>query len=183
MVYPNIKIDYRDTPDKFRDVADEVISFLVENLLVLNTIEEECAKLFEYQNRGIRMKGMPKDSAGIWSLFKARYGEAISSFCTDKLIARGYAQSMNGAGRVLAPDGTLVEEKINGRYAYLNYGCELAITMKSNKRAEIEIFYFDRNRFHLNYWKRFTLTNTDKWRLADIKWKIDKNDRWKKDTI
>ena len=46
MVYPNIKIDYRDTPDKFRDVADEVISFLVENLLVLNTIEEECAQLF-----------------------------------------------------------------------------------------------------------------------------------------
>ena len=174
MVYPNIKIDYRDTPDKFRDVADEVISFLVENLLVLNTIEEECAQLFEYQNRGIRIKGMPKDSTGIWSLFKARYGEAISSFCTDKLIARGYAQSMNGAGRVLAPDGTLVEEKINGRYAYLNYGCELAITMKSNKRAEIEIFYFDRNRFHLNYWKRFTLTNTDKWRLADIKWKNDK---------
>ena len=177
MVYPNIKSDYRDTPDKFRDVADEVISFLVENLLVLNTIEEECAQLFEYQNRGIRIKGMPKDSTGISSLFKARYGEAISSFCTDKLIARGYAQSMNGAGRVLAPDGTLVEEKINGRYAYLNYGCELAITMKSNKRAEIEIFYFDRNRFHLNYWKRFTLTNTDKWRLADIKWKNDKNDR------
>lgn len=183
MDYPNIKIDYRDTPDKFCDMADEVISFLVENLLVLNTIEEECSQLNEYLNRGIRMKGMPKDSAGIWSLFKTRYGEAVSSFCTDKLMVRGYAQSMNGMGRVLAPDGTLIEEKIYGRYAYLNYGCELAISIKSNKRAVIEIFYFDRNRFHLNYWKRFTLTNTDKWQLADIKWKDDKNDRWKNNNV
>ena len=183
MDYPNIKIDYRDTPDKFRDVADEVISFLVENLLVLNAIEEECSQLKEYQNRGIRIKGMPKDSAGIWSLFKTRYGEAVSSFCTDKLIARGYAQSMNGARRVLAPDGTLVKEKIYGRYSYLNYGCELAITMKSNKRAVIEIFCFNRNRFDLNCWELFTLTNTDKWWLADIKWKDDKNGKWKNDTL
>ena len=181
MVYPNIKIDYRDTPDKFRDVADEVISFLVENLLVLNTIEEECAQLFEYQNRGIRIKGMPKDSTGIWSLFKARYGEAISSFCTDKLIARGYAQSMNGAGRVLAPDGTLVEEKINGQYAHLNYGCELAITMKSNKRAIIEISYVDED--YLSRWRQFTLINTDQWRLDDIKHKFHENDKWKNETL
>ena len=183
MDYPNIKIDYRDTLDKFRDAANEVISFLVENLLILNTIEEECSQLNEYLNRGIRIKGMPKDSAGIWSLFKTRCGKAVSSFCTDDLIERGYAQSMNGAGRVLAPDGTLVEEKIYGQYAYLNYGCELAVTMKSSKCAVIEIFYSDRGRFDLDCWQLFTLTNTDKWQLADIKWKDDKNDRWKNNNV
>ena len=181
MEYPNIKIDYRDTPDKLCDMADEVISFLVKNLLALNTIEEECSKLNEYQKRGIRMKGMPKDSAGIWSLFKTRYGEAVSSFCTDKLIARGYAQSMNGARRVVAPDGTLVEEKIYGQYAYLNYGCELAITMKSTKRAIIEISYV--NKDCLNRWRRFTLTNTDQWKLDDIKQKFHEDEKWKNDTL
>lgn len=183
MDYKNIIIEYRDTPEKLHGAADEVISYLVENLLKLNSIEEECSQLSEYQRRGIRIKGMPKNSEGIWSLYKTRYGEAVSSFCTDKLIARGYAQSMNGVRRVLAPDGVLVEEKIYGRYAYLNYGCELAITMKSTKRAIIEIFCFNRNRFDLNCWELFTLTNTDKWRLADIKWKDDKNGKWKNDTL
>lgn len=183
MDYQNIKIEYRDTPEKLREVADKVISYLVENLLKLNSIEEECSQLNEYQKRGIRIKGMPKNSEGLWSLYKTRYGEAVSSFCTDKLIARGYAQSMNGMRRVLASDGTLVEEKIYGQYAYLNYGCQLTITMKSAKRAIIEIFCLNRKHFDLNYWHQFTLTNTDKWRLADIKWKDDKNNKWKNDTL
>lgn len=101
MDYPNIKMDYRETPEKFRKQADDLISCLLENLLKLNSIEEECSQLNEYQKRGIRIKGMPKNSEGIWSLYKTRYGEAVSAFCTDGLIARGYAQSMNGVRRYL----------------------------------------------------------------------------------
>ena len=183
MEYPNIKIDYQGTPEKFRDAADEVISFLVENLLVLNTIDKECSQLNEYQNRGIRIKGMPKDRAGIWALFKTRYGEAVSSFCTDKLIARGYAQSMQGVCRVRAADGTLVENEICGKYAYLIYGCKLAIIMKSNKRAVVEIFCVDKRRFNLECWRRFTLTNTGQWKLDDIKQKLHEKDEWENDTL
>lgn len=181
MDYPNIKMDYRETPEKFRKQADDLISCLLENLLKLNSIEEECSQLNEYQKRGIRIKGMPKNSEGIWSLYKTRYGEAVSAFCTDGLIARGYAQSMNGVRRVFAPDGSLTEEKIYGRYAFLNDAFALAITMKSSKRAVIEIFYADKD--HLDRWKRFILTNTDKWRLADIKQKFHKDDKWKNDTL
>lgn len=181
MDFKNIKIEYRDTPEKFRMAADEVASYLIKNLLVLNSIEEECSQLNEYQQRGIRMKGIPKNSAGIWTLFKTRYGEAVSTFCADKLIARGYAQSMNGVRRVLNPDGTLLEEKIYGQYSYLTYGCELAITMKSLKRAVIEIFYVDEDR--LNRWCQFTLINTDKWRLADIKQKNHEKDKWRNSTL
>lgn len=177
----NIRVEYRDAPEKYRGTADEVISFLLENLRILNTIEEECSQLNEYQERGIRIKGMPKDSAGIWALYKARYGEAAAAFCTDKLIERGYAQSMNGRYRIVAPDGTLIEEKIYGRYAYVNYGCALAVTMKSSKRATIEIFFISKGR--LNRWQKFILTNTDKWRLSDIKQKLHENDKWKNDTL
>ena len=183
MDYPNIKIDYRDTPDKFREAADVVISYLIENLLVLNKIEEECSQLNEYQKRGIRIKGMPKDSDGIWALYRTRYGEAVSSFCTDKLIARGYAQSMGCVLRVLAPDGAPVEEKTYGQYAYLNDGCELAITMKSSKRAVVEIFCVDKRCFDLDCWRKFILANTDKWRLTDIKYKFHEEDKWKNDTL
>ena len=174
----NIKIEYRDTPEKFRAAADEVISWLVENLLVLNTIEEECSQLSEYLRRGIRIKGKPKDSDGVWALYKKRYGEAISTFCADELIARGYANRMNGVRRVFSPDGTLLEEKISGQYSYLKEGCEFAVTMKSNKRMVIEVFFV--NDDHLNKWRRFTLTNTDRWRLTDVKWKRDKEDKWAK---
>jgi len=179
--FKNINIEYRDTPEKFRMAADEVVSYLIKNLLVLNSIEEECSQLNEYQQRGIRMKGMPKDNTGIWTRFKTHYGEAVSAFCTDKLIARGYAQSMNGVRRVLNPDGILLEEKIYGKYSFLNYGCELSITMKSPKRAVVEIFYVNKDR--LDRWRQFTLTNTDKWRLSDIKQKNHENDKWRNDTL
>lgn len=181
MDYPNIKINYQDTPEKFRKAADEIISYLIENLLVLNKIEEECSQLNEYQKRGIRIKGKPKDFDGIWTLYRTRYGEAVSSFCTDKLVARGYAQSMRGPRRVVAPDGTLIEEKIYGKYAYLNYGCELTITMKSNKRAVVEISYVDKD--HLNRLRCFTLVNNDKWQLTDIKHKFHEDDKWKSDNL
>ena len=178
MDYKNIKIEYRDTSEKFRAAADEIISYLVENLLVLNAIEEECSQLNEYLRRGIHMKGMPRTSEGIWDLYKKRYGEAISAFCTDELIARGYAQRMNGMRRVIAPDGTLLEEKIYGRYYYLKDGCEFAVTMKSNKRIMIEVFFVNNDR--LNRWHKFTLANTDKWRLTDVKFKYHEEDKWVK---
>lgn len=88
---------------------------------------------------------------------------------------------MNGPRRVFAPDGTLKKEKMYGQYSYLIFGCELAITMKSPKRAVIEIFYVDED--HLNSWNQFTLTNTDKWLLADIKQKNHENDKWRNDTL
>lgn len=151
--------------------------------LLSSTVFSPAFINFAYQNRGIRIKGMPKDSAGIWALFKTRYGEAVSSFCTDKLIARGYAQSMQGVCRVRAADGTLVENKICGKYAYLIYGCELAIIMKSSKRAVVEIFCVDKRRFNLECWRRFTLTNTDQWKLDDIKQKLHEKDKWENDTL
>ena len=177
----NINIHYNDTPEKFREEADGVIAYLVENLLILNAIEEECARFKSYQERGIRLKGMPKDSDGLWQLYKKRYGEAAAAFCAEELLARGYAQSMAGVRCVFAADGTLVEAKIYGQYAYLNDGCELAITMKSNKRAIIEVFYTSKDR--LNHWQRFDLANTGKWRLTDIKQKRHLEDKWRKDTL
>ncbi len=88
----NIKINYGDTPDRLRGGAEEAVAFLVENLLALNRIEEESSQLEEYRRQGIRIKGMSKDSRGIWRLYKTRYGRAVSSFCTDKLTERGYAK-------------------------------------------------------------------------------------------
>lgn len=185
MNYPNIKINYKDTPERFLKTADELISFLIGNLQILNSIEEEVSvknyKLQNYQQRGIRLKGMPKDNKEIWNLYKTRYGEAASKFCTAELLARGYAQQMNGVSRVFSPEGILIEEKISGQYAYLDYGCELTITMKSNKRALIEIFFIDED--GLTNWRQFTITNVDEWRLADIKQKQHEDDKWRKDNL
>lgn len=185
MKYENIKIEYQNTPQKFQEASKEVVSFLVDNLWELNTIEEECSQLFfqleEYQKRGIRIKGMPKDKEEIWKLYKTRYGEAVHCFCTEELMTRGYTQSMAGMRCVFAKDGTLIEEKAYGKYSYLKYGCELSVTMKSNKRATIEIFFITKDR--LIWWHHFTLIHTNKWWITDKKWKSHKEDKWKKDTI
>jgi len=39
----------------------------------------------------------------------------------------------------------LTEDKIYRQYAYVNYGCALAVAMKSSKRATIELFYVSKD--------------------------------------
>ena len=49
--------------------------------------------------------------------------------------------------------------------------------MKSAKRAIMEIYYV--NKDNLNRWRRFTLANTGKWKLDDIKQKLHEEYNWK----
>ena len=176
MAYENIKIDYRDTPEKFRETADEVISFLVDHLLELTTIETECIQLMAYVEKGIHIKGKPRDPKGVWALYKQRYGEAISTFCSEGLISRGYAQSMNHYGDS-ADACESAQKRLRGKYAYLVHSCELAITMKSAKRAVIEISFHDL--YHGE--RQFTLKYTDQWQLTDKRIKLD--GKWRRDYI
>ncbi len=78
--FRNIKVEYRDTPERFHEAADEVIVYLIKNMLALNTTEEVCSQLMNINKRNFASK----INQGIWTLYKARYGEALSAFCTEK---------------------------------------------------------------------------------------------------
>ena len=196
----NIKINYLDTPEKLYSSADEVISFLVEHLRTLNdiankyarlekqvyapmselrsklklyqavkdkspSITSEIQKLEEQLNQGVRINGVRiKDEQEVWRQYKADYGQAVSAFCTEELLSKGYAQS-------------LCCNQYGNEYSYLNYGCELAITMKSTRRAIIEASFKDYPS-NLSKWNQFTLISDSEWHLDKVKYKFNQNDRW-----
>lgn len=178
MAYENIKIDYRDTPEKLREEADKVIAFLTQHLMEMNAIEAECTKLAVYAQKGIRIPKKPKDEKGIWELYKKSCGEALSKFCSEKLLERGYAQSMSYSG-INSYDGKNIDKEIHCEYGYLSSGCELAITMKSSKRAIIEISFSGLHP-HLSGNHQFTLVYTDQWWLTDKRWKLKKEEKWRR---
>lgn len=80
MAYENIKIDYRDTPEKLHEEADKVIAFLTQHLMEMNAIEAECTKLAVYAQKGIRIPKKPKDEKGIGSCIKKAAGRHFPSF-------------------------------------------------------------------------------------------------------
>lgn len=196
----NIKINYLDTPKKLYPAADEVICFLVENLRTLNRIANKYArlekqvhaemsqlrdqlklwqsikdtspfilseiqKLEEQINRGVRINAVRiKDEQQVWAQYKTDYGQAASAFCSKELLSKGHAQS-------------LCCNQYGNEYSYLNYGCELAITMKSTRRAIIEVS-FDDYTSKITNWNQFILVNDGQWHLDKVKYKLNKQDHW-----
>ncbi len=131
---------------------------MVSHFLELNNIENECTHLMIYAKKGIRIKGKPKDLEGIWALYKKRYGDTISTFCSEELIGMGYAQSVRYRH---SPDTEEVNlNTVYDKYTYIVNGCTLTVTMKSNKRVVIETCFGDTDEnFHEQH--QFTLSYTD----------------------
>ncbi len=168
-----IQIDYGDTPEKLHEAADEAISFLVTHLQKRNDIEAECIRLYLYAQQGVHIKGRPKDWDGILALYRKGCEELLPTFCSQEVMARGYARCLS-----YGDTSGGVKATICGEYAYLTQGCKLTITMKSNKRAVIHTS-FQRPRMGE---QQFTLSRTDgRWLLTD---KRDKAwGKWTKNSI
>ncbi len=177
----NIKVDYQNTPEKFRQAAEEALSFLVEHLRELNAIQTECTQLALYAQRGIRIPKKPKDEKGIWELFKSSYGKALSSFCSKELMARGYANCMCHEDTDAAKKRG-EKEKIYCEYGYLSSGCQLFVTMKSPKRVIVEAFFEDAGGF-LPTRHKLTLTYADGWQVTDKRRKGQSMEKWRKDSM
>lgn len=184
---PNIKIVYQDTPEKFRNAANEAVAFLVENLRKLNAIHVKYIlldhKVEDFERRGIRIKDLPKTRVEVWKPFKEEYSKIASTFCTEELHARGFGRSTGVVTKIIEPDGTVIEgealkeRNLLGKYFYLDHGCELTITMKSARRAVAEIFY--KGYGSIDTWERFTLVRLDDhWWIKDMKRKTAQAVKW-----
>ena len=182
MKHENIKIEYQDTPDALRETADEVTAFLVKHLLELNAVENEVTRLAIYLQNGMHIKGMPRDANSLWAMYRKRYGEVATAFCDEKLLARGYAQSMCYNTYDPHTAGSVPKEIIFGSYAYLHTGCTLAVTVKSRKRAVIEAYFSYPWQGSVSV-EQFTLRYTDHWWLLNKRQKILHADRWGKGFI
>ena len=159
-----VRIEIRDTPEKFAPVAKELVPFLVDHLRALAALEADMFRRErELEKKKLDM-GIPKhQTAPGWEElvedYTNRYGQAARAFCTPKLLERGYARSW---GRP-------------GEYDYLNTGCDLIFTMKSARRAVVEA----RHTRVLLFRYQFVLKDTeDGWRVDQKSYAHGLDDSW-----
>lgn len=162
------EIIVKDTPEKFLSMKDILVPQLIEFLRKLCRLEEEMyfrdTKIDKEKiNAGIPKHIAVPESDELWKEYHKKYGEIAETFCTQKLLDKGYARSMGKPAQ----------------YSYINTGCKLSFIMKSSKRAVIETLF----NVGIDERHKFVL------RLTDDGWKIDSksydfnDDKWHSYTI
>ena len=165
-VEPEIIVE--DTHEKYLPMKDILVPQLIEFLRKLCHIEEELyfkdTKIDEDKAKAVIPENIAnQQSEELWKEYRKKYGEIAETFCTQKLLDKGYARSIGQPAQ----------------YSYINEGCKLSFIMKSSKRATIKIFFHagvdERHKFVL--------------KLTEDGWKIDSksydfnDDKWHSYTI
>lgn len=149
----NIKINTLNTPDKFCDMADEIVPPLVEVLRNVNNLREEMhkryLKLKKSQPGGIYSPIEHPEAPVLWQEYRERYHAIFDPHCTKKFLARRLdcCQSLG-----------------NAEFSHLETAAaEVSFLMKSKSKAIVVVY--KEQEYQFNY--RFIL------RLEDDIWKID----------
>lgn len=90
----NIKI--KNTPEKYKGMADEIILPLLELLKELNSLEEEVFKRNSELNAEKFILNIPANQnhpkwSGLMAEYESRYKEILKGKASDNLISKGYA--------------------------------------------------------------------------------------------
>ena len=90
----NIKI--KNTPEKYKGMADEIILPLLELLKELNSLEEEVFKRNSELNAEKLILNIPANKnhpkwSGLMAEYESRYKEILKGKASDNLISKGYA--------------------------------------------------------------------------------------------
>lgn len=90
----NIKI--KNTPEKYKGMADEIILPLLELLKELNSLEEEVFKRNSELNAEKLILNTPANQnhpkwGGLMAEYESRYKEILKGKASDNLISKGYA--------------------------------------------------------------------------------------------
>ena len=90
----NIKI--KNTPEKYKGMADEIILPLLELLKELNSLEEEVFKRNNELNAEKLILNIPANQnhpkwSGLMAEYESRYKEILKGKASDNLISKGYA--------------------------------------------------------------------------------------------
>ncbi len=135
----------------------------------LEKLQKDAERYKKELEQGVRVNGVRyQNEQAVWDQYRQQYGQAAASFCTQKLLNKGYAQSFRTDSR----------GKPCGSYAFLKKPCELAVTMKTTKRAVIDVLDEDSFGKQMPWWLRFTLSNQDGWVLEKIQIRKNDQERW-----
>lgn len=126
---PELNIVFRDTPEKFRPMADEILPPLIGLLRSLCALEEEMhardIKLRASRPGGIYSTEMHPDTPALWQEYKDRYHALLDPHCTARFLAgrRDCCQCMGDPAD----------------FSGLNRGGTVEFTMKSPAKAVVMV--------------------------------------------
>lgn len=143
-----MKKDFSKVKEAFLPIAETLFSALEQTLVKINALERE----FE-------PKILEDSTLEVFDLFREKYLEIISPIATEKLLQRGYADSVSNPPT----------------YFYIEEAYECLAQMKTDKKAVFE-FYFSAG---VDEKHQFTFTKEgDIWKIDAVKYGYQDETSW-----
>ena len=168
MMEINDRIVLVDTPEKYSEMAKEIVSPFLKLMEAIVELEDAATKVLEEQEAEKVKLGIPKhqEHPGFMEYinsYRNQYRVIASELCTQKLLDRPFGGSVHHPAKYI--------DAING---------PLFFTMKSAKKAMIVIW----NKERTNKKYRFVLVNDNGvWKIDEVKYGFGEQDKWYIDHI
>ena len=156
-------IDVSQTPEKFQQLANELLDFLIGKLLVIDALEQEIYDRYQIlEEKRISPNQTHPDEEDLWDEYAQRCKEIIAPIST-----KPYNDSRS-FGKPTA-------------YEYLSYpNTKISLIMKSENRAVVETFFEDA----IAKKEQFVLKKDNTgWKIDTKKYGYSDEDKWWKDEI
>ncbi len=164
----NEKITLKDTPEKYAEMAKEIVPPFLRLLESIIAHEDAAFKVLEEQEAEKVKLGIPKhrEHPGFMDFinnYREQYKALVSESCTKKLLDRPFGGSIHHPAKYI--------DAVEG---------QIFFTMKSAKKAIIVIENPERTRKK----HRFVLVNEDGiWKVDEVKYGFGDIDKWYIDHI
>lgn len=162
----NVEIAVQDTPEKFRDMAEELVPPLLELLRRRNELEREiCARSIKLREEktaaGVSEHQTVPAEQELWEEYRRRYLELVRPHCTEKLLKWGAAGSFGKPARY--------------DYLFENPEAKVVFTMKTAKRAVVRTVA----RKSTDTCERFILRPSEEgWKVDGVDYSFGNNGDW-----
>lgn len=159
-----LEVDMSQTPDKFRHLAKEVVSFLIECLQMLNELEREIFERNEVLVASRIVDRISPEEEDLWKEYRQRSREIFSQISLDT------QQERTSCG-------------IPIKYEYLNYSdTKITFIMKSASRAIVETNFLCMETYRVGH--QFLLKKDgDKWKIDVKKQRFPSDKTWMKHVL
>lgn len=158
-----LNIDVSQTPEKFQQLANELLDFLINKLLLIDALEQEMYERYEVlEAKRTSPNQTHPNEEDLWDEYAQRCKEIIAPIST-----KPYNNSRS-FGKPTA-------------YEYLSYpNTKISLIMKSENRAVVETFFEDA----IAKKEQFVLKkDSTGWKIDSKKYGYPDEDKWWKDEI
>ena len=159
----NERVIFRDTPDKYIGLANEIIPPFLKLIESIVQLEDEAYAKGQEMNEEKAKMGISEsteypDARNYWNNYREQYRALVSASCTERLLSRPIGGSIQHPARYNAAITKPV-----------------FFTMKSNKKATLDIGEYEGT--HMKHC--FILKNEDGvWKIDEVRYGFRNGDSW-----